>query len=1798
MSSSNTPLSNNALTPLQRVSLNSAITNVILDSDSGNSSLVIRTGTANSLYIDKNSNVGINTNSPSAQLEVASATGACLRLRYGSSTTAFSDIFTSSSGNLNITANGGTVNIDSPVNITGALTLSGSLTLSGGGSLASSLGVIDANSAGVAVAGKALVVDSNRSITNINNIGVSTITMGSSTITTADASRISGLTAGTAGFGKAMVLDSLGSISGITTLSATSLVGVIQTPTQPNIQLLGTLSSLNVSGSTILSSSADAVSTTNGGALTIAGGLAVGKNVYIGGNLYVNGSTTAVNSSTINIADNTLLLNASPSGPNDSGMLIQRYQPSNDNGLGNVLTDTPAITTTITAATTLTITLSSGSNVNDYYAGWWILANNQSRRVASYNGSSRVLTLESVFTITPSVGGTVQMYNRSYAGIIWNEATKTFQSIYTAYDHSNTLSIIDEAPLRVGLFSSGSAAITSPTDSSSSLTGALQVVGGVGIAKNLYVGTGIYGTIRTAAQPQITSLGALSSLTITDANTSSLAQLTLNGTLAGAIGITGSAYITNPSTFFIEYNGAHRLLIDSNGNIAIGTSAFGYKLNVGGSVNVSSISISGSSVATTLITGTITAGIASAGKVLSVDSSLNVSGINTIATTTGLIIGSTSFGATELGYLTGLSVGSATTGKVLIPDSNKSISGLTSIVLNNPSPSGIVSQSFTSDTQSFVSGVQGSGTSISANSYYWHYNGAYRLFMNTSGNVAIGHGTVDGNTFDYKLNVNGSINATTYYLNGILVNLDLIQGPTPGTASASRALIVDSARNITNINSLGATKITIGGNELTSTESGYLTGITAGTASAGKALIVDASNNISGIGQISVSSLLVGGQTVMTSGSGSFVYIQNITEGIAGASKALVVDSNKEIIGIHKVGILDATTTGAAVLQISSDSNTLSIGARGSAHSSGADLVYWNYGGSDRLLMNTSGNIAIGTTSIATYKLNVNGSLNATSYYLNGTLLAFDNLSYLSGSTAGTALSNKALILDSSSNIAGINSLTSDKLVASTSLKIGSNTITYEAGYLAGATQGTATNGKALILDTVGSITGINNIGATSITLGSSSITETTAGYISGLSLVGTAQASKVLTTDSNNNVSGINNISAQSVTINGALLSSSLFDAINGVTAGQLSPNKAMIFDSTSSLYFGTSKLSFANSMFTLTTTQTSNTDYTIFQRWINDTTTDVIADVSVSNLACRIGTYSNHALRLMTNNSTKIYIDTLGNVGIGDISPEYRLDVAGTTRSGQLSTFTPTSSTLSASSVASSYGLVLGTSSATSGTQNQSAIAFINTATSFATATPNAAIMLERPSGSSSAGSLLFFTKESTSGTATIVERMRISAAGNVGIGTISPSYKIDVVGDSRIQGDLYIGVGTFSSLYHLDVVGDSRIQGDLFIGSGASPNIIRFTGTAGDATTAHTVIAERIYANTEDSELLLFKGNDSTDRIRLRAPSISFQIANETYSTLANDNEVLTVSNTRRVGIGTTNPECSLHIKSSGGSGWVSIQRSEWGSSVIDYQVETSTGDALIGTNSNDSFSLMTNNTRRLYISAGGNVGIGTTSPSYKLDVVGNVAADTAYLDYLSVGTTSTVSGYRTFLTGAVRITGGATVTPTDDYGYLNSSGAGRVTSGFSSILTALYVSAGRIVCADEIDSLSDYRIKKEVQPLDIAFVKQFLKETTPVKYKYSNRPDTDIFTYGFIAQELVKKDYPDLYRLEPNDEAEEIIEEDGFVNPKGALFSICYNSIIPMLSLAQKDTYNEVDELKAKVASLEERLAKLESLLENK
>jgi hypothetical protein len=123
----------------------------------------------------------------------------------------------------------------------------------------------------------------------------------------------------------------------------------------------------------------------------------------------------------------------------------------------------------------------------------------------------------------------------------------------------------------------GYANITANTTSSSTTTGALKVAGGAGIVGNLYAGnvnasavtaTNLAGSLTTAAQGNVTSVGTLTGLSVSGDTT-----LSANVTFAGGRRDAGYLYVGSPaSNFSTQANvGVSRVVIDPTGTLANGT---------------------------------------------------------------------------------------------------------------------------------------------------------------------------------------------------------------------------------------------------------------------------------------------------------------------------------------------------------------------------------------------------------------------------------------------------------------------------------------------------------------------------------------------------------------------------------------------------------------------------------------------------------------------------------------------------------------------------------------------------------------------------------------------------------------------------------------------------------------------------------------------------------------------------------------------------------------------------------------------------------------------------------------------------------------------------------------------------------------------------------------------------------------------------------------------------------------------------------------------------------------------------
>ncbi len=238
---------------------------------------------------------------------------------------------------------------------------------------------------------------------------------------------------------------------------------------------------------------------------------------------------------------------------------------------------------------------------------------------------------------------------------------------------------------------------------------------------------------------------------------------------------------------------------------------------------------------------------------------------------------------------------------------------------------------------------------------------------------------------------------------------------------------------------------------------------------------------------------------------------------------------------------------------------------------------------------------------------------------------------------------------------------------------------------------------------------------------------------------------------------------------------------------------------------------------------------------------------------------------------------------------------------------------------------------------------------------------------------------------------------------------------------------------------------------------------------------------------------------------------------------------------------------------------------------------------------------------YLNVSGEMGIGTTTPTQKLEIVsvtgnclrltnsntdkhadlliddnGNLSiipSTTTKMDTLMIGNASANQipmevGYTAF-------------TMTSPYAYRTNTGATGIVDPVVTPTSYNYSirALGRILCTGSIDVMSDKRVKTNIQELTDDYCTAFVKYTTPVKYNRINGDPNENF--GYIAQELMRAGFPELVNLIPDDDMIEEIDEDGYISPEGMAYNISYEHIIPILAKNQQRLMKENEELKNKI-----------------
>jgi hypothetical protein len=200
---------------------------------------------------------------------------------------------------------------------------------------------------------------------------------------------------------------------------------------------------------------------------------------------------------------------------------------------------------------------------------------------------------------------------------------------------------------------------------------------------------------------------------------------------------------------------------------------------------------------------------------------------------------------------------------------------------------------------------------------------------------------------------------------------------------------------------------------------------------------------------------------------------------------------------------------------------------------------------------------------------------------------------------------------------------------------------------------------------------------------------------------------------------------------------------------------------------------------------------------------------------------------------------------------------------------------------------------------------------------------------------------------------EVFTILDGGNVGVGTTSPSQKLEVIGNIKA-------------------------------GAGAADNYIQSIHSDGTQTRMH---GYGLYMSRTSSYIRPINDNTQTLYIGSAANQWS-TVSIDATTTLFNVNgsEKMRITSTGNVGIGTNSPTATLHTKASGNGTYVLRGMSSAGTD-LGGLYQSGTGDAEIYLKTSaiaTNVKLSSNGTSYLN---GGNVGIGITSPGYKLDVAGS-------------------------------------------------------------------------------------------------------------------------------------------------------------------------------------------------------------------
>jgi hypothetical protein len=356
----------------------------------------------------------------------------------------------------------------------------------------------------------------------------------------------------------------------------------------------------NVAGITRITNTAESVGS-GSGALIVDGGVGIAKdlnvagNTVIFGNLFVAGTRTEVNTETLVVEDNTIVLNSGPAGSRDAGLLVHRS--------GVDVTDETAVTSGTLAAIAFT-SFTLGSAFTENYSGWWLRTTQGSAQVHTYNGTTGTFyTGGNTLGLTPVELG-FSLYNRSYIGQYYDESDDEIRFAYVGDVEDPKINLdnySNYADARMRVLYANTGVSTANLSVSTSATIANLALSSVNVAASTIGTLRVTNSIVSDGPLTVNNNTVLNGNVTAGALNVTGASILQGGITAGSINITGASILQGGITAgSINITGASIL----QGGITAGSINITGESILQGGITTGALNVTGQS----LLNGSVTAG--------------------------------------------------------------------------------------------------------------------------------------------------------------------------------------------------------------------------------------------------------------------------------------------------------------------------------------------------------------------------------------------------------------------------------------------------------------------------------------------------------------------------------------------------------------------------------------------------------------------------------------------------------------------------------------------------------------------------------------------------------------------------------------------------------------------------------------------------------------------------------------------------------------------------------------------------------------------------------------------------------------------------------------------------------------------------------------------------------------------------------------------------------------------------------------------------------------------------------------